>query len=111
MLPPLLVARPAEPRTSIRLAWRAHARVLRSETLNSGDGFSGTISSGNLAPGQYCIGLDANSPDDPNFSLIFNTPVGGVPEPSTFFLFSAGIGLIGACRRAALSEARSKLRA
>lgn len=84
---------------------------LASETLNSGDGFSGTISSGNLAPGQYCIGLDANSPNDPNFSLIFNTPVGGVPEPSTFFLFSAGIGLIGACRRAALSEARSKLRA
>jgi len=73
---------------------------LASQTLNSGDGFSGTISSGNLAPGQYCIGLDANSPNDPNFSLIFNTPVSGVPEPSTFLLLSAGIGLIGARRLA-----------
>jgi hypothetical protein len=71
-----------------------------SQTLNSGDGFTATISSGNLAPGEYCIGLDANNPNDPNFSLIFNTPVSGVAEPSTFLLLSAGIGLISARRLA-----------
>ena len=71
---------------------------LASQTLNSGDGFTATISSGSLAPGQYCVGLDANSPNDPNFSLIFNTPVSGVPEPSTFLLLTAGIVLLSARR-------------
>lgn len=71
-----------------------------SATLNGGDGFSGTISTPNLAAGQYCIGLDANSSNDPTFSLIFNTPVGGAPEPSTLFLLSAGIGLVTARRLA-----------
>jgi hypothetical protein len=53
-----------------------------------------------LARGEYCIGLDANSPNDPNFSLVFNTPLSGVPEPSTFLLLSAGIGLMSARRLA-----------
>lgn len=71
-----------------------------SQTLNSGDGFSGTISLGNLAPGQYCIGLGANAAADPNFALVFNTPVNGVPEPSTLLLLSSGIGLASTRRLA-----------
>jgi hypothetical protein len=66
-----------------------------SATLNSGDGFASTISVPNLAPGQYCIGLDANSPNDPAFSIIFNTPVEGVPEPTTYWLLAVGIATIG----------------
>jgi hypothetical protein len=63
-------------------------------TLNSSDSFSGTISFANLAPGQYCIGIDANNLNDPSFSLTFNTPVEGVatPEPSTLLLLSVGLG-------------------
>jgi hypothetical protein len=64
-----------------------------NETLNSGDGFSETISVGNLAPGQYCIGLDATSASDPNFSLTFSTPVSSTPEPGTFVLLSAGLAI------------------
>jgi hypothetical protein len=71
-----------------------------SGTLNSGDSFSDAISAGNLPAGQYCIGLDANSASDPNFSLAFNTPVSGTPEPSTFVLLSAGLAVITATRRA-----------
>lgn len=71
-----------------------------SETLNSGDSFTSTIASANLAPGQYCIGIDANSANDPNFSLTFNTPVSGVPEPSGFVLLSVGLGMIGVLRLA-----------
>ena len=64
-----------------------------NETLNSGDGFSDTISAGNLAPGQYCIGLDTTSASDPNFSLTFSTPVSNAPEPGTFVLLSAGLAI------------------
>ena len=73
-----------------------------SQTLNSGDSFSQTISIGNLAPGQYCIGIDANSANDPNFSLTFNTPVSGVaagPEPSSFILLSTAFGMGVVARR------------
>jgi hypothetical protein len=67
-----------------------------SATLNSGDSFTGTIAIPNLAAGSYCIGLDVNGLSDPSYSLTFNTPVNGaVPEPSTFVLLAAGLGLIG----------------
>jgi len=69
-----------------------------SQTLNSGDGFTGTISNPSLAQGEYCIGLDANNANDPNFLLTFNTPVTGAPEPSGFVLLSAGLGVIGVLR-------------
>jgi hypothetical protein len=75
-----------------------------SQTLNSGDSFTSTLASANLAPGQYCIGIDANSANDPNFSLTFNTPVNGAPEPSGFILLSAGLGMIGVLRRARRSR-------
>src|SRR5579885_2884791 len=70
-----------------------------SQNLNSGDGFSGIISAGDLAPGQYCIGLDANSANDPNFKLTFDTPVSPVPEPGTFVLLSGGVAAIALVRR------------
>lgn len=70
-----------------------------SETLNSGDSYSDTISVDNLAAGQYCIGLDANNGNDPTFSLTFDTPVSGVPEPGTFVLVTAGLIALGAARR------------
>jgi hypothetical protein len=66
-----------------------------SATLNSGDSFTSTIAIANLAPGQYCIGIDANNSSDPTFALTFNTPVSGVPEPSGFVLLSIGLGLMG----------------
>jgi len=81
-----------------------------SQTLNSGDSFTSTISIGDLAPGQYCIGIDANSANDPNFSLTFNTPVSGpsaVPEPSSFVLLSITLGMIVAFHRVKRSEEHS----
>ena len=69
-------------------------------TLNSSDNFTGTIFNANLAPGQYCIGIDANDPNDPAFALTFNTPVTGiqaVPEPS-MALPLALVGLFGIWR-------------
>jgi hypothetical protein len=68
-------------------------------TLNGSNSFTGTIAA-NLAPGQYCVGIAANNPNDPAFALIFNTPVGVVPEPSGLvFLLSIGLGLISVLRR------------
>lgn len=64
--------------------------------LDSTDYFSGNISLANLPAGEYCIGIYSDSPDDPAFSLIFNTPVSGsTPEPSVFILLSIGLGMIG----------------
>lgn len=67
-----------------------------TETLNSGDSYTSTIAIASLAPGTYCIGIDANNSNDPAFSLTFNTPVQGAatPEPSTFVLLSAGLGML-----------------
>ena len=65
-------------------------------TLDSSDRFTSTIAIANLAPGQYCIGIETNSSIDPAFALTFNTPVTGgptpsaVPEPSGFVLLSIG---------------------
>ena len=69
-----------------------------SAMLDSSDNFSGTIAINNLAAGRYCIGIEANNPNDPPFSLTFNSPVEGIPEPSTFLLL-AGAGIAGALRK------------
>jgi len=67
-----------------------------SETLNSGDGFMSTIAVGNLAAGQYCIGIAANNSNDPAFALTFNTPVGtAAPEPGTFLTLAAALAALG----------------
>jgi hypothetical protein len=67
--------------------------------LNSGNGYSDIISAGNLPAGQYCIGIDANSGSDPDFSLTFDTPVNGTPEPNTFLFLSGGLAVIACARR------------
>ena len=66
-----------------------------SATLNNGDSFSSTIAVANLAAGLYCIGLNANSGNDPAFALTFNTPLQAqtVPEPGGFILPSLGLGM------------------
>jgi hypothetical protein len=65
-----------------------------SATLNAADSFTGTISVPGLAAGTYCIGVAANNPADPMYSVVFNTPVlGDTPEPSTFVLLAAGLGM------------------
>jgi hypothetical protein len=77
-----------------------------SQTLNSGDSFSGTISLANLAPGLYCIGLTSTAENDPAYTLTFNTLVQGqaqsyglfLPEPSSLALLSIGLGMIGVRR-------------
>ena len=68
------------------------------QTLNSGNNFIDTISIPNLPAGEYCIGLNADNPNDPSFSLVFDTPVTGVPEPSAFVLFSIGLGTLSVFR-------------
>jgi hypothetical protein len=65
-----------------------------SETLNSADSFSGTIALANLAPGEYCIGIETTGGGDPNYFINFSTPVISTPEPSSFLLLPAGLGLI-----------------
>jgi len=79
-------------------------------TLNSSDNFSYTyVSSPLLSAGQYCIGIDANSANDPAFALTFNTPVEGVttPEPSTFLPLSVGLGMVSVLRLARRSRKNS----
>jgi hypothetical protein len=67
--------------------------------LNSGDSFTSTIAIASLAPGNYCIGIDANNSNDPAFSIDFNTPVqAATPEPSGIVLLSVGSAMIIALR-------------
>jgi hypothetical protein len=72
---------------------------LGSQSLNSINNFSNTLSLPSLAPGQYCIGLNASDMADPNFALTFSTPVSGAPEPTTFVLLSFGMATICVLRR------------
>jgi large repetitive protein len=61
-------------------------------TLNSGDSFTSTIAITNLAPGSYCIGIDANNSNDPAFAITFNTPVDG----AVITIANAASGAFGA---------------
>ncbi len=49
----------------------------QSVTLNAANNFSGVLTSSNLPAGYYCIGLNANSANDPTFTITFSTPVAG----------------------------------
>jgi len=70
-----------------------------TETLDGGDNFMSTIAIANLAPGLYCIGIEATSPNDPAFTLTFDTPVQGtVPEPSSLGLMLVGLGMMAVVR-------------
>ena len=71
-----------------------------SATLNSGDGYSGTISVGNLPAGQYCIGLDATSGGDPNYAITFATTLAATtPEPGSFVMLTIGLGVMAVIAR------------
>lgn len=74
--------------------------TLSSQTLNSGDSYSGTISLPSLAAGNYCIGLDETAGTDPDFSVTFNAPL-TAPEPSGLILLATGLALICVVRRRA----------
>jgi probable HAF family extracellular repeat protein len=76
----------------------AQGNVIETLTLDQLDGFSGTFSEV-LAAGDYEIGLEADSPDDPAFDLQFATPVYGVPEPTTWTMLLVGLGGIGGSLR------------
>jgi hypothetical protein len=58
---------------------------------------------GDLAAGTYTIGLSENGGPDPDFNIVFATPLvaptSGVPEPSTWFLMVFGFALIGSALR------------
>jgi hypothetical protein len=70
-----------------------------TSNLSMSDNWSSLLSSGNLAPGQYCIGLTATSSFDPPFTLTFVTPVSAAPEPNAVTLVAVGLAL-AAIRRA-----------
>jgi sugar lactone lactonase YvrE len=63
-----------------------------SATLNAANSFIGTISIANLPAGNYCIGIDANSSNDPAFTITLNTPVMGLP-PSCAISGDATVGI------------------
>jgi hypothetical protein len=70
--------------------------------LDSADSFTAPIDESTLAAGDYVIGLEANSPNDPKFSFVFDTPVkgtvGAVPEPTTWAMLLTGLGALGLAR-------------
>jgi hypothetical protein len=78
--------------------------LLTGTTLNSTNGFSSSLST-SLLPGMYVIGLEANNPVDPAFSISFATPVSAVPEPATIALVGAGLaGVVTRYRRRRRAE-------
>jgi hypothetical protein len=78
----------------------------QSVLLNTGNSFNGTLSF-NLAAGRYMLGLNGVVPIDPDFTISFNTAVGGapVPEPATWSMMIAGfLGMGAALRRRRILE-------
>ncbi len=67
--------------------------------LDQSNLFIGNISFDNLAAGNYAIGLSAGSSPDPTYYINFQTPISGVPEPSTWALMLIGFGGLGALVR------------
>lgn len=69
--------------------------------LDAADSFMAPIDEAAMAAGDYAIGLVANSANDPEFSIVFDTPVSGgggarvVPEPSTWAMLLIGFAGLG----------------
>jgi len=75
-----------------------------SSLLDSSNGFSNTVTVGNLPAGQYCVGLATSDTSDPLLTLTFNSAVTGeaAPEPSSLTLLlvaAAAAGLVFRLRR------------
>jgi hypothetical protein len=66
--------------------------------LQDSNSFTGLMSL-DLAPGYYEVGMYTNSPFDPPFTITFNTPVGFIPEPSTWSLMLLGFAALGGSLR------------
>jgi sugar lactone lactonase YvrE len=63
-----------------------------SVTLNTANSFIGTISIANLPAGNYCVGIDADSSNDPTLTITLNTPVMGL-APSCAITGDATVGI------------------
>lgn len=72
--------------------------VIQEFALDAADSFSASITQF-LLTDDYIIGILADSPNDPMFTITFNTPVEGVPvptpEPSSFTLLAFGLFAYG----------------
>jgi hypothetical protein len=84
--------------------------TIDSVTLDGADGFSGALND-DLTAGFYEVGLDADSPLDPDYSIQFTTPVEGVapasvPEPATWAMLLVGFGAVGAALRRRVAATR-----
>jgi hypothetical protein len=83
-----------------------YGNPIKTIELNSGNSFTATLTD-YLRRGLYEIGLVADDPHDPHYSISFQTPVSGVvPEPMAWQMLIAGVGLAGLAarrRRAALA--------
>lgn len=73
-------------------------QVLKSDTI-SGPGFLDTLFYAGLSAGRYVIGLSVVGGNDPDYTVTFNTPVSGVPEPGAWAMMLIGLGAMGAVMR------------
>jgi hypothetical protein len=78
--------------------------VITDAILNQDNNFAWTLSQA-LDPGQYEIGMYTDSPYDPQFTIHFNTPIQGIPEPGTWAMLVTGFGLTGVALRRRFSIA------
>lgn len=77
----------------------AFGNVIETMTLDQSNNFIGTIDA-TLITGLFAIGLVSTSAFDPLFTIHFDTPVQGVPEPDTLALLVLALVLGGTMERA-----------